>query len=129
MENLEIVKNLVDILEGLKAKNVEALDISQKSRDIKVLIIASFKTEDEVKLAASSFIEQAKALNLELIHKDGLTKGQWVVLDYVEILIEIFYEPLREKYNLEKLWKDGKNKLFEQVKVKAKKPVKSAKKW
>ena len=99
MENLEIVKNLVDILEGLKAKNVEALDISQKSRDIKVLIIASFKTEDEVKLAASSFIEQAKALNLELIHKDGLTKGQWVVLDYGEILIEIFYEPLREKYN------------------------------
>ena len=129
MENLEIVKKLVEILEELKAKNVEALDISGKSKDIKALIISSFKTEDEVKFAASSFIERAKALNLELIHKDGLTKGQWVVLDYGEILIEIFHEPLREKYNLEKLWKDGKNKLFEQVKVKAKKPAKSAKKW
>ena len=128
MENLEIVKKLVEILEELKAKNVEALDISGKSKDIKALIISSFKTEDEVKFAASSFIERAKALNLELIHKDGLTKGQWVVLDYGEILIEIFHEPLREKYNLEKLWKDGKNKLFEQVKVKAKKPAKSAKK-
>ncbi len=112
MEILEKIQNIVGILNRLGAKNVEALDITGKSKDIKALIICSFNSEEEVKNASADFLEETKLLGFELLHKDGLTKGQWVVLDFNDILIEIFYEPLREKYNLEKLWKDGKNSVL-----------------
>ena len=129
MEIVDCAEKIVNVLSKLGAKNVEALDISEKSKDIKLLVICSLKTEDKVKEVATNFMEEAKGLGLELLRKDGLTKGQWVVLDYNEVLIEIFFEPLREKYNLEKLWKDGKNKLFPIENKKTKKPAKTPKKW
>ena len=128
MEIFEKVEKIAKLLEELGAKNIEALDISGKSKDIKLLVICSLKSEEKVKEVATNFIDKSKDLGLELVHKDGITKGQWAVLDYNEVLIEIFLEPLREKYNLEKLWKDGKNRIYPIEKEKVKKASKTSKK-
>ena len=82
MEIVDCAEKIVNVLTKLGAKNVEALDISEKSKDIKLLVICSLKTEDKVKEVATNFMEETKGLGLELLRKDGFTKGQWVVLDY-----------------------------------------------
>ncbi len=129
MEILDKVQKMYEILQSFGAKDIEVLDISKKSKDIKYLIISSLNAEYEVKDVALKFVDSMKNLSVELKHKDGLTKGQWVVLDYDDILVELFIDSLREKYNLEKLWKDGKNKvLFDIEKTQVAKTIKKPKK-
>jgi len=39
---------------------------------------------------------------------EGMSDGRWVILDYGEAVVHIFYEPLREYYDLEGIWPDAK---------------------
>ena len=107
----ETALKFVEFLNSVGAKKTEALDVSKKTNQTKMLLICSFNNEEKIKETALNTIEFGKSLNLDLLHSDGVNKGQWVVLDFGDFLIEIFLENLREKYNLEKLWKDGKNRL------------------
>lgn len=109
MEYSESALKLAQILKDAGAKNIEILDVTKKTEQIKYIIISSCQSEEKVRGVSAYVMENASEFTL--LHKDGITKAQWVVLDYKDYLVEIFTEPLREKYNLEKLWKDGKNKL------------------
>ena len=109
MEYSESALKLAQLLKDAGAKNIEILDVTKKTEQVKYIIISSCASEDKVR-EVSSYV-MAHAGDYTLLHKDGINKAQWVVLDYKDYLVEIFTEPLREKYNLEKLWKDGKNKL------------------
>jgi len=40
-------------------------------------------------------------------HIEGMTKGNWILLDYVDIVVHIFMEPTRQFYALENLWGDA----------------------
>jgi ribosome-associated protein len=42
------------------------------------------------------------------IHSEGFQSGDWIVLDFLDIMVHIFSPGLREKYQLEQLWRDGK---------------------
>lgn len=109
MEYSESALKLAQLLKDAGAKNIEILDVTKKTEQVKYIIISSCASEDKVR-EVNAYV-MANAEGYTLLHKDGITKAQWVVLDYKDYLVEIFTEPLREKYNLEKLWKDGKNKL------------------
>lgn len=43
------------------------------------------------------------------MHIDGSKEGHWIVMDYGDVIIHIFYEPIREFYDLEGLWVDAKS--------------------
>ncbi|HWU42544.1 MAG TPA: ribosome silencing factor, partial [Bdellovibrio sp.] len=40
---------------------------------------------------------------------EGIDEGRWVLVDYGSLIIHLFYDFVRQEYNLEKLWKDGKD--------------------
>ena len=52
-----------------------------------------------------------KKAGQNIIRRDGMADGRWIVLDYGNLLIHIFTPELREFYHLEKIWNDGKNML------------------
>lgn len=52
--------------------------------------------------------KEFKKKNIEIIHREGLPKANWVVLDYGGFFFHIFLKPLREFYNLERIWGEGK---------------------
>ena len=39
--------------------------------------------------------------------RDGFEEGHWVLMDYGDVIVHIFYEPTRDHYDLERLWKDA----------------------
>jgi len=109
MDFLENAKKISIELENLGAKKIEVLDVSKKTNQAKFFIFCSVADETLTKTNALQIQEYAKSLGLELFHTDGLIKGEWIVSDFADIIVHIFTESSRNKYNLEKLWKDSKN--------------------
>lgn len=111
METKELFDKIISFLKTFDVKGLEALDISKKSKDIDYLIMCTALSEDDAKVVASTLEQKLKSEGVQLRGRDGYTKGTWIVLDYDRVVVHIFTEMAREKYSLEKLWKDGKNKL------------------
>jgi len=111
MDFLEIGKQIANELENLGAKKIELLDVSKKTNQAKFLIFCNMADEALTKTTALQIQEFVKNSGLELLHTDGFIKGEWIIQDFNEIIIHIFTETSRTKYNLEKLWKDSKNAL------------------
>ena len=71
-------------------------------------MIAEGNVDRHVTSIAKSIIEALQESNERPLHTEGLQTGDWVVLDYGQIMIHIFSPGLRNKYALEKLWGESK---------------------
>ncbi|MCL2633317.1 MAG: ribosome silencing factor [Oscillospiraceae bacterium] len=97
---------------------VKTLD-DKKGHDIKVIKIADISViANYFVLATGTSSTQVKALADEVEHKlslsgtaprrtEGYNGADWIVLDYIDVIIHIFYKETREFYDLERLWQDG----------------------
>ena len=94
----------------------------KKGKEIQVLEIADLTTlADYFVIATGSSNTQINALidNVEKVlteeageeplHREGYRGGTWVLLDYGCIAVHVFNAEAREFYDLERLWRDGKN--------------------
>ncbi|MDD4815847.1 MAG: ribosome silencing factor [Clostridia bacterium] len=109
MDFLEIGKQIANELEKMGAKKIELLDVSKKTNQTKFLIFCNMADETLNKATSLQIQEFVKNLGLELLRVDGFIKGEWIIHDFAEVIVHIFTENSRTKYNLEKLWKDSKN--------------------
>lgn len=100
---LEIAK----LLDEKKAIDVQILDISQLTTICDFFVIASGRTELQVRAMCDELESHFKEQNNRAWHKEGYRFGRWIVLDYQDVLVHLFHREEREFYNLEKLWADG----------------------
>jgi ribosome-associated protein len=59
--------------------------------------------------------EVHKAIGENVWHKEGFLNSEWILLDYVDIIVHIFQKESREFYQLEKLWADAEVKNLEDI--------------
>ncbi len=90
-----------------KGFNILALDIRGVSSLTDFVVIAEGNVDKHVKAIASAVIENLKSLGIRPLHTEGMPMGDWVVIDYMDIMVHLFMPGLREKYLLEQLWRDG----------------------
>ena len=98
---------------------VKALD-SRRGRDIKVLytgdqttladyfVICNGTSNTQVRALADAVEEAMTQNGEEPHHVEGHRGGQWTLLDYSSVVVHVFTEEAREFYDLERLWRDGK---------------------
>lgn len=101
------------IIEGIqRKKGLEIIDI-----DLQILnntecdhyIICHGTSNTHVDAIAHSVEETVEELKKEPAwHRDGYKQAQWILLDYANIMVHVFQEPIRRLYDLESLWGDGK---------------------
>ena len=92
---------------GKKALNVVALDVGELTSYADVFIICSGRSNRQV-IAIAEFIQtDLKKHKIRPLSVEGTKDGHWVLLDYGHVLIHVFYEPVREFYDLEGLWVDA----------------------
>jgi ribosome-associated protein len=93
---------------GKKALNVVALDVAELTSIADTFIICSGRSNRQVSAIADYIKTDLKKHNIKPLSVEGSKDGQWVLLDYGHVIIHVFYEPLREFYDLEGLWVDAK---------------------
>jgi len=105
-------KLLAAIIEGLeekKAKNITVLNLNKiYGRSFDYFVIADADSGTHVESIASSVEETAKKkANERPYHTEGWQNAEWILLDYINIIVHVFQRPVREFYNLEGLWADA----------------------
>lgn len=91
-----------------KGFNILVLDVRGISSMADYYIIAEGNVDRHVRALAQAIKEALENLGESPNHVEGEQSGDWIVLDYTDIVIHLFIPELREKYALEELWKESK---------------------
>lgn len=107
-DNQLILNTIAQAIFDKKGINILVLDLRGVSTIADFVIIAEGNVDRHV-IAIGHAVEQAlKELGIRTSHIEGMEIGDWVVLDYLQIMVHLFMPGLRDKYQLETLWKAGK---------------------
>lgn len=91
-----------------KGSNILALDVKEFSSITNYVIIAEGNVDRHVTAIARAVVDALDEKRVKLLRSEGLKEGDWVVLDYGDIMVHLFMPGLREKYSLERLWSESK---------------------
>lgn len=87
-----------------KGLDVRGLDISANSDIADFFVIISGTSERHVKGIADKIKQALAQAGEEVLAVNGYEQGEWIVLDYGDLIVHIFHEPLRQYYGLDELW-------------------------
>ena len=91
-----------------KADNVRLLDVRGISSLTDYLLIASGRSDRQVQAVAESVHLGLKKEHATLpLGIEGMKEGRWVLIDYGDVMVHVFQEPVREYYDLDGLWSEA----------------------
>ena len=93
---------------GKKARQVVMLDVTAMTTMADTFIICSARSNRQVTAIAQFISTYLKKNGKQALHIEGRKEGHWVLMDYGDVIIHIFLEPMRSFYDLEGLWSDAK---------------------
>lgn len=110
---LENSKNMVKIavaaLEDKKGEDIRVIDISEVTSIGDYFVIATGTNSSQVQALVDNVQEQLYKAGYSTDKIEGYRSGSWVLLDYNDIIIHVFSKEDRVFYNLERIWRDGKD--------------------
>ena len=103
-------KSLIDFivkeLEAKKAYDIECFDLRLKPLPFSFGLIASASNMRQTKTLAQNLKKKIKEVfKLKPLSEEGGESSRWIVLDYDDLVLHLFYDYTRKFYNLEELWK------------------------
>jgi ribosome-associated protein len=104
---LTVLNLIAQTIYDKKGMNILALDLRGVSSVTEYAIIAEGNVDRHVIAIAKAVINATSEIGEKPDHVEGLQFGDWVVIDFLEIMVHLFMPGLRDKYQLEKLWKEG----------------------
>ena len=97
-----------DALDDKKAENISMIDIAEISTLGDYFIIANGNNRNQVQAMADSVEEELGKAGFEPKQIEGYQTANWILLDYRDIIIHVFSKDDRAFYDLERIWRDGK---------------------
>lgn len=107
METKALSLEVFKALDDKKAHNIKVLDVQGVTSIADYFIIATGTSTKHASSLAESVEESLSEMGLEPSHKEGYRTGEWILLDYLDVIVHVFTEETREFYKLEKMWKDA----------------------
>jgi ribosome-associated protein len=90
-----------------KALNPVLLELKGKTSFTDYFLLCSGKSDRQVQAIAQAIEDALKKKGIRPLGQEGMTGGRWVLLDYEDVIVHIFLEPVRTFYDLEGLWIDA----------------------
>lgn len=99
---------VVETLFDKKAMNILVLDVRHFSTLTDYFVIAEGSSVTHVTALAERVVAVMKEREASPLHVEGMGDGDWVVVDFMEIIVHILLPAMRQRYCLEQLWQEGK---------------------
>jgi ribosome-associated protein len=107
-QNDDFLKPYIAALSERKGEDVMVLDVRGLTSYTDAFIIASGRSTRQVAAIGQHIETEMKKQGVKAFCVDGLEEGRWVLLDYGDVIIHVFYDEVRRFYNLEGLWADAR---------------------
>ena len=107
MDSLQLAVFAAKILDSKKARNVRVLKVEDLTVMCDYFVIATGNSSTQVKALADEVEYQLSQQGVEPKGTEGYRSATWIVLDYADIVVHVFYRDTRAEYQLERLWADG----------------------
>lgn len=109
-------------LEDAKTQNIAVLDVRKISDFTDYMVIATGTSNRHVQSSADRVAETLRGHGVRRVGIEGQQLGDWVLIDFGDVVVHIMREQTRDFYNLEKLWSDAKRIEVGEKRETAKKP-------
>ncbi|MBW8876156.1 MAG: ribosome silencing factor [Acidobacteria bacterium] len=106
-DTVQRVREAVAAADDRKALELKVLHLQQVSDFTDYFLICSGTSERQVQAIADAVQERLRANRVRPLHVEGYNRGQWVLLDYGDLVVHVFQEEPRRFYALERLWGDA----------------------
>lgn len=104
MGSKELLDKILAIIDTHKAEEVIAFDVRELVSYTDYVVICSGQSDRQVSALATDVLNELKKENLLAIGVEGRSEGEWVLVDFGDVVVHVFDEPVRAFYNLEGLW-------------------------
>lgn len=95
-------------LSGKKGLDIQVIEISDVSVLADYMVIATGTSTTHVKALADEVEYKLDEAGISVSHIEGYRSNTWILLDYIDVIVNVFSDEAREFYDLDRLWQDGK---------------------
>ena len=106
----ELLALIIDGIENVKGENITVMDLRHiDNRSTDYFVICDGNSNTQVSAIAGSIQKRvSKETSDKPWHVEGTELANWILMDYVNVVVHVFQKETREYYNLEDLWGDAK---------------------
>ncbi len=104
MQSPELRDKIYQAIEDAKGIDIKVLDVRESSDITDFMIVASGTSSRHVSSVADRVAESMLKIGSKAIGVEGKREGDWVLLDFGDVVVHIMRPDTRDFYNLEKLW-------------------------
>lgn len=90
-----------------KAYDLVVMEVRDLTSIADYFIVCSGRSDRQVQSIAQGIEENLRGMGVRPHSVEGAARGQWLLMDFFDVIVHIFYEPVREFYDLEGLWSDA----------------------
>ncbi len=101
-------KQISELMLEKKALNIKIIDVRKITTLTDFFIICTSESQPQTRAITEHVKQKMKEKKINVWHVEGYEHLDWVLMDYVNIVVHIFNAETREYYALERLWADGK---------------------
>lgn len=101
------LKRYVQAALGRKAIDLVLLDVRNVTDVADVFMICSGRSHRQVSAIAEHIERDLRKNGVKPLSVEGVKEGHWALLDYGDVIVHVFYEPIRQFYDIEGLWADA----------------------
>ena len=102
-------KHVIDAILDKKGKNVVSLDLRKiKDTPSDFFIVTHGDSATQVRAIYMNVVQTATEKGFEPYHIEGMQNSEWIIVDFVDVVVHIFHRERRDFYALEDLWSDAK---------------------
>ncbi|MCJ7552554.1 MAG: ribosome silencing factor [Ignavibacteriaceae bacterium] len=107
MNSKDFANTISELIFTKKGYDVKIIDLKKLTTFADYFVICSADSDTQVKAIADEIDKSLRDEGIKCWHKEGYMALQWVLLDYVDVVVHVFKKTARDFYNLEKLWGDA----------------------
>ncbi len=107
MQAERLAQVVISALEEVKAQNVQVLDVRGVSSFTDFMIIATGRSDRQVRALADKVVMEAKKEGVMPLGVEGKAQAEWILIDLADVVVHAMQPATRDFYKLEKLWADA----------------------
>ena len=119
----EIVDLCVEFMKSKKAQDILIIDVRGVTDTTDYFVLCTGMSSMQVRAICEAVTEGMEERQESAWHVEGFEERQWVLVDFVDVVVHVFQPEVREFYSLERLWGDG---ICEEIKYTPDKPLTEA---